>query len=40
MVSSTYKGYRFPRQIISRCVWLYHWCTLSFREIELLVAAR
>ena len=23
-MSSTYKGYRFPRQIISHCVWLYH----------------
>lgn len=40
MVSSTYKGYRFPRQIISHCVWLHHRFTLSFREIELLVAAR
>ena len=40
MVSSTYKGYRFPREIISHCVWLYHRFTLSFREIELLMAAR
>lgn len=40
VVSSTYKGYRFPREIISHCVWLYHRFTLSFREIELLMAAR
>ena len=40
MLSSTYKGFRFPREIISHCVWLYHRFTLSFREIELLMAAR
>ncbi|WP_411194430.1 IS6 family transposase [Rhodococcus erythropolis] len=39
-MSTTYKGYRFPREIISHCVWLYHRFTLSFREIELLMAAR
>ncbi|WP_095973405.1 IS6 family transposase [Rhodococcus erythropolis] len=39
-VSSTYKGYRFPREIISHCVWLYYRFTLSFREIELLMAER
>ncbi|MDV6212660.1 IS6 family transposase [Rhodococcus erythropolis] len=40
MVSSTYKGYRFPREIIAHCVWLHHRFTLSFREIELLMTAR
>ncbi|MDV6212647.1 IS6 family transposase [Rhodococcus erythropolis] len=35
-----YKGFRFPREIISHCVWLYHRFTLSLREIELLMAAR
>ena len=35
-----YKGFRFPREIISHCVWLYHRFTLSFREIELLMLAR
>ena len=39
-MSSTYKGYRFPREIISHCVWLYHRFTLSFREIELLMSGR
>lgn len=31
-MSSAYKGFRFPREIIVHCVWLYHWFTLSFRE--------
>ncbi|MCQ4152621.1 MULTISPECIES: IS6 family transposase [Rhodococcus] len=39
-MSSTYKGFRFPREIISHCIWLYHRFTLSFREIELLMAER
>lgn len=39
-MSSTYKGFRFPRETISHCVSLYHQFMLSFREIELLMAAR
>ncbi|MDV6278491.1 IS6 family transposase [Rhodococcus erythropolis] len=39
-MSSTYKGFRFPREIIAHCVWLYHRFTLSFREIELMMTAR
>ena len=35
-----YKGFRFPREIIAHRVWLYHRFTLSFREIELLMAER
>ncbi|MDV6278035.1 IS6 family transposase [Rhodococcus erythropolis] len=35
-----YKGYRFPWEVISHCVWLYHRFTLSLREIELLMAER
>ena len=33
---SMYKGFRFPPEIISHCVWLYHRFPLSFREIELM----
>ncbi|MDV6278417.1 IS6 family transposase [Rhodococcus erythropolis] len=40
MVSSIYKGFRFPREVISHCVWLYHRFPLSLREIELLMAER
>ena len=35
-----YCGYRFPQQIISHSVWLYHRFTLSFRDIEDLLAER
>jgi len=36
----TYKRYRYPAQIISHAVWLYHRFTLSFRDIEDILAAR
>jgi putative transposase len=36
----SYKGYRFPAEIISHCVWLYHRFPLSFREGEELMLAR
>jgi putative transposase len=29
-----YYGYRYPGEIISHTVWLYHRFTLSFRDIE------
>ncbi len=35
-----YRGYRFPSEIISHAVWLYHRFCLSFREIEDLLAER
>ena len=35
-----YRGYRFPGEIIARAVWLYHRLTLSFRDIEDLLAER
>jgi putative transposase len=35
-----YAGYRYPAQIISHAVWLYHRFTLSFRDVEELLAAR
>ena len=35
-----YRGYRFPREIISLCVWLYHRFPLSFRDVEELLAKR
>jgi putative transposase len=36
----TYKSYRYPSQIISHAVWLYHRFTLSFRDIEEMLASR
>jgi putative transposase len=36
----SYKGYRFPPEIISHCVWLYYRFSLSYRDIEELMAQR
>ena len=36
----TYRGYRFPPEIISHAVWLYHRFCLSFRDTEDLLAQR
>jgi putative transposase len=35
-----YRGYRFPPEIISYAVWLYHRFALSFRDVEELLAER
>jgi putative transposase len=37
---STYPGYRFPAEIISHAVWLYHVFGLSLRDVELILAER
>jgi len=36
----SYRGFRFPVEIISHCVWLYHRFPLSLREVEELMLAR
>ena len=36
----SYRGYRFPAEIISYAVWLYHCFGLSFRDVEDLLAER
>ncbi|GAB2806808.1 hypothetical protein GCM10027073_44400 [Streptomyces chlorus] len=36
----SYKGFRYPAEIISHVVWLYHRLPLSFREVEELLLAR
>jgi putative transposase len=36
----SYRGFRYPAEIISHCVWLYHRFPLSFREIEEMMLAR
>ena len=33
-------GYRFPAEIISHAVWLYHVFSLSLRDVELILAER
>ncbi len=36
----SYKGFRFPQEIIAHAVWLYHRFALSFRDVEELLFAR
>ena len=40
VVAPSYKGFRFPAEIIGHGVWLYHRFPLSFREIEEMMLAR
>jgi len=37
-MKSLYRRHRFPPENISRAVWLYHPFTLSFRDVEDLLA--
>jgi putative transposase len=39
-VSLSYKGHRYPVEVISHCVWLYFRFPLSFREVEELMLER
>jgi putative transposase len=36
--SSSYHRHRFPAEIISHAVWLYHVFSLSLRDVELILA--
>ncbi len=38
MKKISYKGYRFPPEIIQQAIWLYVRFTLSFRDVEDLLA--
>ena len=40
MTPLSYSGYRFPRDVIQRGVWMYLDFTLSFRDVEELLAER
>src|SRR6516164_1118019 len=37
---SSYPRHRFPAEIISHAVWLYHVFSLSLRDVELILAER
>jgi tripartite-type tricarboxylate transporter receptor subunit TctC len=39
-LASPYHGYRFPPDIISYCVWLYFRFSVSYRDVEELMAER
>jgi putative transposase len=36
----SYKGFRYPVEIISHCVWLYHRFPLSLRDVEEMMMER
>lgn len=38
--SPSYKGHRYPSEIISHCVWLYFRFPLSFRDVEEMMLQR
>jgi putative transposase len=38
--SPSYKGHRYPAEVISHCAWLYFRFPLSFREVEELMLER
>ena len=40
MKKISYRGYRFPPEIIQRAIWLYLRFTLSLRDVEDLLAER
>jgi putative transposase len=35
-----YRGHRFPKEIISYCVWFYFRFSVSFRDVEEMMASR
>ena len=37
---ATYPGFRFPAEVISHAVWLYHVFSLSLRDVELILVER
>src|ERR1700747_2864436 len=40
MTKISYSGYRFPPEVIQQAIWLYVRFTLSFRDVEDLLAER
>jgi hypothetical protein len=38
--TNLYKRHRFPAELISRSVWLYHRLSVSYREVEELMVER
>ncbi|MEY9968907.1 putative transposase [Streptacidiphilus sp. MAP12-16] len=40
MEPPSYRGYRYPAEVIGHCVWLYHRFALSLRDVEELMLER
>ena len=39
IVSNSYRGFRYPREVIQHAVRLYHCFSLSLRDVEPILAA-
>ncbi len=39
-ITPSYKGFRLPAEIISHVIWLYYRFSLSYCDVEELLAAR
>src|SRR3954454_3736916 len=39
-IAPSYKGHRYPTEIIEECVWLYFTFAISYREVEIMMARR
>src|SRR3954469_11527669 len=39
-IAPSYKGHRYPTEIIEEAVWLYFSFALSYREVEMMLARR
>ncbi|MDJ0465848.1 IS6 family transposase [Streptomyces sp. H27-C3] len=39
-METSYRGFRYPPEVIAHCVWLYHRFPLSFREVEEMMLER
>lgn len=40
LIPPSYRGHRFPAEIISHCVWLYFRFSISFRDMEEMMSER
>ena len=40
MTPPSYRGYHFPADVIQRAIWMYLRFTLSYRDVEDLLAER
>ena len=38
--SNSYRGFRYPSEVIQHAAWLYHCFSLSLHDVELILAAR
>ena len=38
--SNIYSGFRYPPEIISHAIWMYFRFTMSFRDVEEMLASR